>query len=104
MIYPWRQIGRLDKRLAKTALLKSTVYAFSASNKQKLKEHLVKKHDKVLFKDLQRHLKSTEPSASQSTHPGIHGMIGRKCNIAWHRHSIDRRRAHGQGRSSQSPE
>jgi hypothetical protein len=104
MIYPWRQIGRLDKRLAKTALLKSTVYAFSPYNKQKLKEHLMKKHDKVFFKDLQRHLKSTEPSASQSTHPDIRGMIGRKCNIAWHRHSSDRRRAHGQGRSSQSPE
>lgn len=64
----------------------------------------MKKHDKVLFKDLQRHLKSIEPSASQSTHPGIHRMIGRKCNIAWHRHSSDKRRARDQGRSSQSPE
>lgn len=101
MIYPWRQIGRVAKQLAKSP--STHVYVFTLEVKDMLREYLMERHDRILLKDLQRDAYSIEEDASRSIHQNIRWNIGKKCSILAHRKMIDIQRARGHGRFRQSP-
>ena len=103
MIYPWRQIGRVAKRLTQSALIPSEIYVFNQEQREELKTHLLKRHDTILLKDLQRAVDSIEEDAFRSKHPSIESSIGRKCSIVSRQKKLDTLQRLGHGRFRQCP-
>ena len=64
VIYPWRQIGRIAKKLSKAPDEK--VYVFTQENREILKKYLVSRFQKVLLKDVSRKVDFIAEGASQS--------------------------------------
>jgi hypothetical protein len=103
MIYPWKQIGRVAKKLALASKCEK-VYLFTEENREILKKYLLGRYSKVLLKDVQRIAGFTEEGVFQSTRHKIHTETGHRHNIALRRGNRGRWLPLDHADSHQSPE